>query len=289
MEKTKWFISLCTSLFVIMIILLAITACSQKSSLNNAHSSTSTTKDVTNEQKITIYQMTSIFENSTPELQYGYVENIGDGRGYTFGYVGFCSGTFDGNLFLKEYKKLNPNNSLVSYISKFDYIDSLPHPNPDGLCGYLENIPNFVEDFQKCSQSNDPAFIQAQLNVANDLYWQPSQKAANEIGAKNPITFGQLYDAFMNMGEDGARSIMDKATGDMNGTPATGVDENAWLTRFLSIRQDILKSDPVWQESTDRIVVYQTLLSQGNVNLNLPITLTCYGSPYTLDKSPVKP
>jgi hypothetical protein len=36
-------------------------------------------------------QITSTFENSTLELQYDYVENIGDGRGITAGRAGFTS------------------------------------------------------------------------------------------------------------------------------------------------------------------------------------------------------
>lgn len=47
-----------------------------------------------------IEQLTSIFENDTPELQYTYCQNIHDRRGYTFGFAGFTSGTFDGTEFL---------------------------------------------------------------------------------------------------------------------------------------------------------------------------------------------
>ncbi len=83
---------------------------------------------VTGTQRDTIYKLTSIFENSTTTLQYTYVENIGDGRGLTFGFAGFCSGTYDGTMFLKKYQALNPNNILVKYIPAFERIDSLPHP-----------------------------------------------------------------------------------------------------------------------------------------------------------------
>jgi chitosanase len=52
--------------------------------------------DVTPQQHATIDQLTSLFENSTPILQYGYCENINDGRGFTAGRAGFCSGTGEG-------------------------------------------------------------------------------------------------------------------------------------------------------------------------------------------------
>ncbi len=39
-----------------------------------------------------VFQLTSLFENSSPVLAYGYIEDIGDGRGYTFSFIGFCTG-----------------------------------------------------------------------------------------------------------------------------------------------------------------------------------------------------
>jgi chitosanase len=48
---------------------------------------------LTPQQHETIDQLTSLFENSTPILQYGYCEDIDDGRGLTAGRAGFTSGT----------------------------------------------------------------------------------------------------------------------------------------------------------------------------------------------------
>ena len=46
-------------------------------------------------QKHKAEMLTSIWENSTTVLQYPYCQNIHDGRGYTSGRAGFCSGTGD--------------------------------------------------------------------------------------------------------------------------------------------------------------------------------------------------
>jgi hypothetical protein len=46
-------------------------------------------------------QMVSVFENETTSLQYGYIENLNDGRGYTAGRAGFV--TRDG-IFFKSSK-----------------------------------------------------------------------------------------------------------------------------------------------------------------------------------------
>ncbi len=233
---------------------------------------------VTDTQRDTIFKLTSIFENSTTTLQYTYVENIGDGRGLTFGFAGFCSGTYDGTMFLKKYQSLNPNNILVKYIPAFERIDSLPHPG--GLCSDTTGLANFPADFRSCG--NDPAFKQAQHNLVDELYWNPSQAAANEVGAKYAITAGELYDSFINHGEDGARDIINQ-TNSAVGKISTGTDEKTWLNKFLNIRYGILAADPTWSEAVDRVKVYQKLLNtDNNANLARPITVTCYGDTFTI-------
>ena len=49
------------------------------------------------------YSIVSSAENSTLDYkeQYSYIEDIGDGRGYTAGIIGFTSGT--GDSFIMEY------------------------------------------------------------------------------------------------------------------------------------------------------------------------------------------
>jgi len=243
---------------------------------NSANASTNTA--VTEAQKDVIYKLTSIFENSTTQLKYDYVEDIGDGRGYTFGFPGFCSGTYDGTLFLKKYKELNPNNRLVKYIPAFERIDKGPHP--DGKNNDTSEIKSFPADFKKCI--DDPIFKEAQHKLVDELYWNPSQKAANEIGAKYAITRGQLYDAFINHGESGARRIITK-TNNSVGKIGSGVDERKWLSEFLNQRMAILQADRTWSQAVDRVKVYQKLLNtENNLNLATPMTVTCYGDTFTI-------
>jgi chitosanase len=63
----------------------------------------------TAQQKNVILQITTTCENSDTKLAFNYAENIGDGRGITFGCIGFTTGTYDGNMLIKHYTKLNPN------------------------------------------------------------------------------------------------------------------------------------------------------------------------------------
>ncbi|MEU3356489.1 chitosanase, partial [Streptomyces sp. NPDC037389] len=57
-------------------------------------------------------QLVSSAENSTLDwkAQYRYIEDIGDGRGYTAGIIGFCSGTGDMLDLVESYAERSPGN-----------------------------------------------------------------------------------------------------------------------------------------------------------------------------------
>ncbi len=215
-----------------------------------------------------IFKLTSIFENSSTTIQYNYCENINDGRGYTFGFVGFCSGTYDGTMMLKEYRALNPNNILIKYIPAFERIDKGPRKN--GLNSDVSGLENLVQDIKSIK---DPLFIQAQINVADRLYIKPSQEKLKQLGFKNAISQGQLYDMYINHGEDGALAIIKSVQVS---------DEITWLSNILNKRLSVLEADRTWKEAVDRVKVYQKLLSSGNIELKSPMTITCYGDNFTL-------
>src|SRR3954449_672560 len=75
------------------------------------------------ERKHRAAQITSTFENATLELQYDYVENIGDGRGITAGRAGFTSGTGDLLLLVRRYTEEVPDNPLARYIPALEAVD----------------------------------------------------------------------------------------------------------------------------------------------------------------------
>jgi chitosanase len=226
-------------------------------------------------------QMTTACENSTTKLQYNYAENIGDGRGVTFGYVGFCTGTYDGNMLIKYYTKLNPNNTLAKYIPALDAIDRGSHsqnggdsnPGTAGLDGFIKGVNN-------CT---DPLFKQAQIYMADQLYWNPAVKIAGSIGAKNMLTQAFIYDMCVNHGEDGAQEFINKAKTALGGTPATGIDENTFLSKVMDLRYSYLKTEDV--AGSDRVNAFRRVLASGNVNLSTPFSFKVYGDTFTIDGS----
>ncbi len=229
--------------------------------------------------KSTAQQLTSIFENSTPILQYTFVSNIGDQRGYTFGFAGFTSGTYSGTFFLEEYQALHPGNALVPFLPAFRKIDRGPHDdagrNPD-----TTGLGAFPAVF--ASLGNDPLFRLAQVRLVDRLSWIPAQKLAARIGARYPLTQGELYDAYVNHGEDGIRPLVARANQRAGGPPAQGVSEAKWLAAFLRVRLAVLKADSTWVHAIDRIAVYQKLLNERNYRLRRPLSVDCYGNHFDL-------
>src|SRR6478752_7143074 len=63
-------------------------------------------------------QLVSSAENSTLEWrrQYRYLEDIGDGRGYTGGIIGFTSGTGDMLVVVRRYTRAERDNPRARFL-----------------------------------------------------------------------------------------------------------------------------------------------------------------------------
>jgi chitosanase len=231
-----------------------------------------------NNAKNAMLQMTTTLENSETQLQWNFAENIGDGRGITFGCIGFCTGTYDGNVLIHYYKTLNPDNSLAKYIPALDKIDAGSHnaaggdgnPNVAGLDGFINDVHN----------CNDPLFKQAQLYELDQLYYNPAVSIANKIGAKNALTLAFIYDMCVRHGSDGAQSMVNKATSQCGGTPASGVSETVYLSKLISIRDSALKSEGLGDINRD--AGFKNVLNSGNVDLTTPFIFVAYGDSFTI-------
>ena len=66
-------------------------------------------------------QLVSSAENSSLDWreQYRYLEDIGDGRGYTGGIIGFCSGTGDMLELVRRYTRTHPDNPLARFLPQW--------------------------------------------------------------------------------------------------------------------------------------------------------------------------
>jgi len=141
-------------------------------------------------QENTILSLVSIAENSSINWwdQYDYCENINDGRGYTAGFYGFCSGTGDMLEVFNTLKNINNNHQLVKYIPTLEKVNGTKDTT---------GLENLVKDIKLY---NDTQYKTAQWIVCQKLYWNPVIDFCNKNGLILPITKGELYDTIINFG-----------------------------------------------------------------------------------------
>ncbi|MDD3251516.1 MAG: chitosanase [Lachnospiraceae bacterium] len=225
-----------------------------------------------------VFALVSSAENSSIDYgkQYAYIEDIGDGRGYTAGVIGFTSGTGDLLQVVTEYIKLKPQNNLLKkYLSALESVEGTD--SHEGLGDA------FLADWQTAAE--DAEMIQAQNAILDDLYLHPSITFANEDGLG---VLGQYiyYDAMVVHGpgddEDSFNGIRMKAKA-LADTPAMGGDEKTYLQAFLDARSVIMKKEEAHSDLS-RLNTQQAFLEAGNETLELPLTWTMYGEAFKLDK-----
>ena len=216
-------------------------------------------------------ELVSSAENTTLNwrAEYGYIQNLEDGRGYTAGLVGFTSAEDDMLALVQLYDSLEPGNVLSKYLPTLADLSKRHSSSVKNL-----GTP-FKQDWRTAAA--DPVFQGAQDQALNDIYFNP---ALNQAKADGLGILGQFiyYDAYVMHGEgDDAHSFggIRKAALTNALPPAQGGDETAYLTAFLNAREAIMLKEPDHKGNVDRIDTEQRLfLNAGNLNLDTPLDWT---------------
>lgn len=206
---------------------------------NSAVSENNTSYWLTSEQKKRAEALTSVFENSTPEIDYEYAEDLGDGRGITSGRAGFCTGTGDAIEVVKRYTDLNHSNILAKYLPELTRLENerIRTDNDQGDVSGLYKIGDYVSDWAAASKKLE--FRNIQDSVVDDYYYKPSAQKADTLGLKLPLSRAQLYDAIIQHGDgndpDSINALIERTNKKSGGNPASNkVDEKKWLRNFLA-------------------------------------------------------
>ncbi len=236
-------------------------------------------------QKAVAEAMTSVWENDTPKLDYAYAEDIGDGRGYTSGRAGFCTGTGDAILVVQCYDKLRTaaqGNVMAKYLPALVAInDKFEATGQDqASTAPLDAVGDWPADWAKSynTAATRADFKKCQDQVVDQLYYTPAMKAAAKWGLVTALSKAALYDAFINHGEDGALALV-KAANSAAGDGAQvapvvgyqGITEDAWLQKFLEKRRDVLGGDATWIDAIDRVAGYEKQRRRKNWDLAQPV------------------
>ncbi len=228
-----------------------------------------------------VFALVSSAENSSTDYaeQYQYIEDIGDGRGYTAGIIGFTSGTGDLLDVVNRYTELKPENELEKYIS------ALQKVNGTDSHGGLGDA--FVADWKTAAQSDE--MIQAQNDILNAQYMCPAIAYAKEDGL-SPLGQYIYYDALVVHGSgdsiDCFEAIRDAAL-TKAAAPSDGGSEYDYLTAFLDARIPVMQMEDAHSDLS-RIDTQRKFLEESNYNLELPLEWNMYGDFFILDDNRIK-
>jgi chitosanase len=232
-------------------------------------------------QKHKAEMLTSIWENSTTVLQYPYCQNIRDGRGYTSGRAGFCSGTGDAIQVVQCFDTAfgtGTNNPMAKYMPALTTINNRFNSTGQnqGSTSELDAVGSYCSDWSKTTSdaATSAAFKSCQDQITDLLYYQPGLAQAKKWGLVTALTIAELYDAEINHGDDGVAALIKQANTDTGNAaqhppsaPLTQAAESTWLHAFLMRRLALLKSDATWAQSEDRVTTYEQLRRDGNFDL----------------------
>ncbi|MEU2776984.1 chitosanase [Streptomyces sp. NPDC007162] len=219
-------------------------------------------------------KLVSSAENSSLDwkAQYKYIEDIGDGRGYTAGIIGFCSGTGDMLDLVQLYTDRKPGNVLAKYLPALRRVN--------GTDSHSGLDPNFPADWRKAAQ--DTAFQQAQNDERDRVYFNPAvqQGKTDGLGTLGQFTY---YDAIVMHGDgDDAtsfRNIRKRALGHAK-PPAQGGNETTYLNAFLDARVWAMKQEEAHSDTTRVDTEQRVFLRNGNLCLDTPLNWKVYGDSY---------
>lgn len=229
------------------------------------------------EKKDIAMRLVSSAENSSLDwkAQYRYIEDIGDGRGYTGGIIGFCSGTSDMLALVELYTEREPGNALAGYLPALRAVD--------GTASHEGLDPGFAAAWREAAGTS--AFRRAQRDERDRVYFDPAVARAKRDGVG---TLGQFayFDAMVmhGPGSDAVSfgGIRRRARG-LADTPADGGDETAYLNAFLDARVWAMEQEAAHRDVTRVETAQRVFLAAGNLALTPPLTWRVYGDDYTID------
>ena len=226
-------------------------------------------------------------DNPTPSQNYGYAQNIKDGRGYTIGKVGFCTGTGDFVIVAACYNLAKPGNVLQKYWPGLTYYADqyFTLMANQGTTTEIDKLGSFVADV--ATAAKDPLFTGCQDSVASSEYVAPAADHFTELHLSGALSLGFLYDTELNFGEDddptvngvpgtpGTATMVAKATADYGAgmpTDFTGKiwEESRWLGFLIQERAVAMSKDSTWKGDVDQIATWEVARRQNTAKTNSP-------------------
>ncbi|MET8577082.1 chitosanase [Streptomyces sp. NPDC005012] len=194
---------------------------------------------------------------------YGAIRDTGDGRGYTAGIIGFCTGTHDLLELVERYTEEHPGNGLAGYLPALRAVDGTD--SHEGL------DPGFPQAWAEESRTEE--FRAAQEAEHDRVYFDPAVRLA-KLDGLGPL--GQLayYDAMALHGpgveRNGFYGLRERAM-EAAGTPAEGGSEKAYLEAFLDAHRASIEARRTVSDTGRVDTTLRRFLRDGNLDLVTPL------------------
>ena len=261
-------------------VIAALGGCGQNEAedFGNSEEQIAETEDISSgDLRKEVFALVCSAENSSLDYsqEYQYIEDIGDGRGYTAGIIGFTTGTGDLLDVVRRYTKLKPDNELEKYIPALEKLTG--SDSHDGLGD------TFEQDWMTAAESDE--MVQAQNDILDEQYMNPAIEYAQEDGL-SPLGQYIYYDALVVHGsgdsEDSFEAIRDAALQKVN-APSEGGSEADYLVAFLDARVPVMQMEEAHSDLS-RMEAQRKFVKEENFNLNLPLEWVMYGDQFTLSR-----
>lgn len=215
-----------------------------------------------------IKAISNVFEVGTPEADYGYIEDLGDGRGYTATQYGLCSNELEMARVIELHRQSTPSTKLARY---------LPFLPPHDTGTDVQKLSGFLEIWEREARAF-PSLANACEVIADELYFAPAMRAAAGTGVSSAVGRAIFFDTILQHGggddPDSFGAIIERSLR-IAGAPTPSA-EAQFLGAFLDVRRSVLMNPAnaatteVWRRSVSRVDALATLLER-NPELSLPI------------------
>lgn len=226
-------------------------------------------------------QLVSSAENSTLDwkAQYSYIQDIGDGRGYTAGIIGFCSGTGDMLSVVERYAKARPGNPLERFLPALRAVK--------GTDAHTGLGRPFTEAWSEAA--GDAVFRSAQDTERDRSYFEPAVRQAKKdgLGALGQFIY---YDAYVMHGAGdtegtvGFRTMRRQALAE-DRSPADGGDEETYLDAFLDARVAAMRKEPSHSDTSRVETAQRVFVHERRFGLETPLRWKVYDDSYRIKGS----
>ncbi|KRO04808.1 csn protein [Levilactobacillus paucivorans] len=229
------------------------------------------------QRRETTFALVASAENSTTNYhrQYGYLEDIGDGRGYTAGIIGFTTANGDLRQVIQRYVHLKPqHNGLKPYLPALKAaVGSATH---HGL-GHP-----FIQAWHQAAK--DPKLIHAENYILDTEYLNPVLRAAKKDNL-SPLGQYIYYDAMVVHGPGNDKSSFGgirRQAKRLAKTPRQGGNETHYLQAFLKARTPIMRQEAAHHDLS-RLNAQRQFIRDKNFQLQRPLRWQMYGDRYHLN------